>query len=133
MAVQADVHDTVLDLHVPAQVSLEVELARAVGALEGLAARVQVHVAQQVVHPVEGFPAHLEHTRRHPQPTGSPGLPPPPWLRLTADSTHFVLFYVAPEAREAGNRASWLVTVSVCFTLPELEFSAAQRPDLRPH
>lgn len=62
LAVQADVHDTMLDLHVPAQVALEVKLAGAVGALEGLAARVQVHVAQQVVHAVEGLPTHLEHT-----------------------------------------------------------------------
>lgn len=61
LAVQADVHDAMLDLHVPAQVPLEVELAGAVWALERLAARVQVHVAQQVVHAVEGLPAHLEH------------------------------------------------------------------------
>lgn len=60
LAVQADVHDAVLDLHVAAQVSLEVELAGAVRALEWLAACVQVHVAQQVVHAVEGLPAHLE-------------------------------------------------------------------------
>lgn len=60
LAVQADVHDAVLDLHVPAQVSLEVELAGAVRALERLAARVQVHVAQQVVHAIEGLPTHLE-------------------------------------------------------------------------
>lgn len=61
LAVQADVHDAMLDLHVPAQVALEIKLAGAVGALEGLAARVQVHVTQQVVHAVEGLPAHLEH------------------------------------------------------------------------
>lgn len=60
LAVQADVHDAVLDLHVPAQVSLEVELAGAVWALEWLAACVQVHMTQQVVHAVEGLPAHLE-------------------------------------------------------------------------
>lgn len=60
LAVQADVHDAMLDLHVPAQVSLEVELAGAVGALEWLAACVQVHMAQQVVHAVEGLPTHLE-------------------------------------------------------------------------
>lgn len=78
MAVQSDVHDTVLDLHVPAQVSLEVKLAGAVGALEGLAACVQVHVAQQVVHAVEGLPAHLEHIARHCQPTGSGPHPTPP-------------------------------------------------------
>lgn len=60
LAVQADVHDAMLDLHVPAQVSLEVELAGAVRALEWLAACVQVHMTQQVVHAVEGLPAHLE-------------------------------------------------------------------------
>lgn len=59
MAVQADVHHPVLDLHVPAEVALQVELAGAVGALEGLAASVQVHVPQQVVHAVEGFPTDL--------------------------------------------------------------------------
>jgi len=59
LAVQADVHHPVLDLHVPAQVALQVELAGAVGTLEGLAPRVQVHVAQQVVHAVEGLPADL--------------------------------------------------------------------------
>lgn len=61
LAVQADIHDAMLDLHVPAQIALEVELAGAVGALEGLAARMQVHVAQQVVHAIEGLPAHLGH------------------------------------------------------------------------
>lgn len=60
LAVQADVHDAMLDLHVPAQVPLEVELAGAVWALEWLAACVQVHMTQQVVHAVEGLPAHLE-------------------------------------------------------------------------
>lgn len=59
LAVQADVHHPVLDLHVPAQVALQVELAGAVGALEGLAPGVQVHVPQQVVHAVEGLPADL--------------------------------------------------------------------------
>lgn len=59
LAVQADVHHPVLDLHVPAQVALQVELAGAVGTLEGLAPCVQVHVAQQVVHAVEGLPADL--------------------------------------------------------------------------
>lgn len=65
LAVQADVHDAVLDLHVPAQVSLEVELAGAVRALEWLAACVQVHMTQQVVHAVEGLPAHLALERLH--------------------------------------------------------------------
>lgn len=64
LAVQADVHDAMLDLHVPAQVSLEVELAGAVGALEWLAACVQVHMAQQVVHAVEGLPTHLQRGRQ---------------------------------------------------------------------
>lgn len=59
LAVQADVHHSVLDLHVPAEVALQVELAGAVGTLEGLAASVQVHVPQQVVHAVEGLPADL--------------------------------------------------------------------------
>lgn len=75
LAVQADVHDTMLDFHVPTQVSLEVELAGAVGALEGFAARVQVHVSQQVVHTVEGLPAHLEHTGR-PAPSAQGARPP---------------------------------------------------------
>lgn len=70
LAVQADVHDAMLDLHVPAQVSLEVELAGAVWALERLAACMQVHMAQQVVHAVEGLPAHLE-WGRHQRAVGS--------------------------------------------------------------
>ena len=53
-----DVH-AVLDLHVPTQVALQVELTGAVRALKGLAARVEVHVAQQVVHSVESLTAHL--------------------------------------------------------------------------
>lgn len=59
LAVQADVHHPMLDLHVPAEVALQVELAGAVGTLEGLAAGVQVHVPQQVVHAVEGLAADL--------------------------------------------------------------------------
>lgn len=47
------------DLHVSAEVSLQVELAGAVRALEWLAAGVEVHVSQQVVHSVEGLSAHL--------------------------------------------------------------------------
>lgn len=78
LAVQADVHDAMLDLHVPAQVALEVKLARAVRALEGFAARVQVHVAQQVVHSVEGLPAHLEHTNPARQPRSPPSPAPQP-------------------------------------------------------
>lgn len=74
LAVQADVHDTMFDLHVSAQVAFEVELAGAVGALEGLAARVQMHVTQQVVHAVEGLPTHLQHTNLA---SGDPGACPP--------------------------------------------------------
>lgn len=78
LAVQADVHNTVLDLHVPAQVALEVKLAGAVGALEGLAARVQVHVTQQVVHAVEGLATHLQHADWASGVFGGPAPPPPP-------------------------------------------------------
>ena len=53
-----------LDLHVSAKVALQVELARAVWALEGLAASMEVHVAQEVVHSVERLPAHLGGTKR---------------------------------------------------------------------
>lgn len=59
VAIWRDVH-AVFDLHVAAEVALEVELAGAVRALEGLTARVQMHVAQQVVHSVEGLPTHLQ-------------------------------------------------------------------------
>lgn len=89
LAVQADVHDAMLDLHVPAQVALEVKLAGAVGALEGLAARVQVHVAQQVVHAVEGLPTHLQHTGLASGARGEPALPepqPPPTTPLGLES-----------------------------------------------
>lgn len=48
------------DLHVPAEVPLQVELTGAVRTLEGLTASVQMHVAQQVVHSVERLAAHLE-------------------------------------------------------------------------
>lgn len=51
------------DLHVSAQIALQVELAGAVRTLEGLAASVEVHVAQEVVHSVERFATHLEHKR----------------------------------------------------------------------
>ena len=49
-----------LDLHVSAKVALQVELARAVWALEGFAASMEVHVAQEVVHSVKGLTTHLE-------------------------------------------------------------------------
>ena len=80
-----------LDLHVPAEVSLQVELTGAVRTLEGLAASVEVHVAQQVVHSVERLATYLEiheksgikdiyrhhtHLRMSKQPTGSPPSPP---------------------------------------------------------
>lgn len=55
------------DLHVPAEVALQVELAGAVRALEGLAAGVEVHVAEEVVHSVERLPAHLTHKEHHGQ------------------------------------------------------------------
>lgn len=47
------------ELHVPAEVSLQVELTGAVRALEGLITSVEVHVAQQVVHSVERLPTNL--------------------------------------------------------------------------
>lgn len=59
MAVYGGVHDAVFDLHVSTEVSLQVELAGAVRALEWLAAGMEVHVAEEVVHPVERLPAHL--------------------------------------------------------------------------
>lgn len=46
-----------------AEVALQVELAGAVGALEGLAAGVEMHVTQEVVHSVERLPAHLAFER----------------------------------------------------------------------
>lgn len=51
------------DLHVSAEVALQVELAAAVRALEGLAASVEVHVAEEVVHSVERLSAHLAFKR----------------------------------------------------------------------
>lgn len=54
-----------LDLHVPAEVPLQVELAGAVRTLEGLAAGVEMHVAQQVVHSVERLAAHLQKRMHH--------------------------------------------------------------------
>lgn len=47
------------DLHVSAEVALQVELAGAVRALEGLAAGVEMHVAEEVVHSVERLSTHL--------------------------------------------------------------------------
>lgn len=59
MSVYRSVHDAVFDLHVSAEVSFQVELAGAVRALEWLAAGVQMHVAEEVVHSVERLSAHL--------------------------------------------------------------------------
>lgn len=49
-----------LDLHVPAEVSLQVELTGAVRTLEGLAAGMEMHVTQQVVHSVERLATYLK-------------------------------------------------------------------------
>lgn len=48
------------DLHVPAEVPLQVELTGAVRTLEGLTASMEMHVAQQVVHSVERLATYLE-------------------------------------------------------------------------
>lgn len=56
---KAPLHDSVLDFHVACQVPLQGEFAWAIEALEGFAVRVQVHVAHQVVHPVELLPTKL--------------------------------------------------------------------------
>ncbi len=59
------------DFHVSAEVALQVELASAVRALEGLAAGVEMHVAEEVVHSVERLSAHLRDKRtasQHPSP-----------------------------------------------------------------
>lgn len=47
------------DLHVPAEVSLQVELTGAVRTLKGFIASVEMHVAQQVVHSIERLSTHL--------------------------------------------------------------------------
>lgn len=52
------------DLHVSAEVSLQVELAGAVRTLEWLAAGVQMHVAEEVVHSVERLAAYLRNKNR---------------------------------------------------------------------
>lgn len=54
------VHDAVFDLHVSAEVALQVELAGAVRALEGFAAGMEMHVTEEVVHSVERLSAHLK-------------------------------------------------------------------------
>lgn len=55
-----DVHP-MFDLHVPAEVPLQVELTGAVRTLKGLIAGMEMHVAQQVVHSIEGLPTDLAH------------------------------------------------------------------------
>lgn len=52
------------DLHVPAEVPLQVKLTGAVRTLEGLVAGMEMHVAQQVVHSVKGLATHLEKKKR---------------------------------------------------------------------
>lgn len=54
-----------LDLHVPAEVSLQVELTGAVRTLEGLTASMEVHVAQKIVHSVERLPTNLQEKKRN--------------------------------------------------------------------
>lgn len=63
MSLRRDVHP-VLDLHVSAEVPLQVELTGAVRTLEGLAASMEMHVAQQVVHSVEGLSTYLGKTKK---------------------------------------------------------------------
>lgn len=60
MSIYRGVHDAVFDFHVSTQVALQVELAGAVRALEGLAASVEMHVAEEVVHSVKRLPAYLK-------------------------------------------------------------------------
>lgn len=59
MSLYRGIHDPVFDLHMSAEVALQVELAGAVRTLEGLAAGVEMHVAEEVVHSVEGLATHL--------------------------------------------------------------------------
>lgn len=124
LAVQANVHDAMLDLHVPAQVALEVKLAGAVGALEGLTACVQVHVAQQVVHAVEGLPAHLEHSTDTISPQGAwpPELQPPPTSVAGPQSVRygqhsFRSFLCDPRGLK-GREISFLTTHCSCGYAP---------------
>lgn len=48
------------DLHVPAEVSFQVELTGAVRTLEGLTASMEMHVTQKVIHSVERLATNLE-------------------------------------------------------------------------
>lgn len=132
LAVQADVHDAMLDLHVPAQVALEVELAGAVGALEGLAAGVQVHVAQQVVHAVEGLPAHLENAslvlsaRRAPTCPAPPTPPPQRSKHPCALRQRHPSFPMWPQRPSRQRNVTPAGPCSVGTTLSKLEVSATQ-------
>lgn len=54
-----DIH-AVFDLHVPAEVSFQVELTGAVRTLEGLTASMEMHVTQKVIHSVERLATNLE-------------------------------------------------------------------------
>lgn len=58
-----DVH-AMFDLHVPAEVPLQVKLTGAVRTLEGLVAGMEMHVAQKVVHSVKGLATHLERKKK---------------------------------------------------------------------
>ena len=53
------------DLHVPAEVSLQVELTGTVRTLEGLTASMEMHVAQQVVHSVERLATYLDKNKNN--------------------------------------------------------------------
>lgn len=53
------------DLHVPAEVPLQVELTGAVRTLERLVASMKMHVAQQIVHSVKGLTTHLEKGQKY--------------------------------------------------------------------
>lgn len=64
MSLRRDVHP-MLDFHVSAEVPLQVELTGAVRTLEGLAASMEMHVAQQVVHSVEGLATYLGKKKTH--------------------------------------------------------------------
>lgn len=65
MSFWRDIH-AMFDLHVPAEVPLQVELTGAVRTLERLVASMKMHVAQQIVHSVKGLTAHLEKRAKTP-------------------------------------------------------------------
>ena len=64
MSFNRGVQNAMLDFHVSTEVALQVELAGAVRTLEGLTSCMEVHVAQEVVHPVERLSTHLRRTKR---------------------------------------------------------------------